>query len=59
MKRFLDHTKSNTQQPKSPLSDPRWLLLGLAALLFVAAVAYEYFTGEPTGLPAEASTLLP
>jgi|GEM_PF-2331082 len=59
MKSFLEHKKLNTDQPKSLLSDPRWLLLGLAVLLFTAAIVYEHFTGTPSGIPAEASTLLP
>lgn len=59
MKSFFEHKKLNTDQKKSFLNDPRWLLLGLAVLLFAAAMAYEQFTGSASGLPAEASTLLP
>lgn len=59
MKSFLKHKKLNTDQTKSLLSDPRWLLLGLAVLLFAAAITYEQLTGNASGLPAEASTLLP
>ncbi|MCC6410333.1 MAG: hypothetical protein IT270_01665 [Saprospiraceae bacterium] len=59
MKSFFENKKLNTDETKSLLSDPRWLLLGLAVLLFAAAVAYEQFTGNTTGIPAEASTLLP